>query len=394
MNKKFRYTIIVLLVIVLFSSGCVDDPGKIQKDAEPKFLLLNYNENNKLEAGAFISLLEIKKGEPEITPLDEIYPMGSLSSNVDIRNNRVVMGLHSNFNTDGKSRRSVGIWFDVLSTTWEELPLLPSGNTNRYSYFDVATGKVSESGYVYYLSSSNDISYNDQYLASLVRYNPNTDELEQAEPPAFFVLEQPEKGGDTETGQFKRDFYPSDNGRYVYGVVEAFGVSGGSYHWDYEILFKYDFQLDKYTRLGDSSDKHVTLIGMNSSRTELLYYSKIGSDYQRKIVNTETNVVNEVTISGGQGLTNTSRWNSNGYCPGETNNTIGVYDLMNNSKHDIRTPSRPYSAQFSPNGGNIYFMMMSATNNYLCKTSDISATATIDTICALSSTVNEFMIVK
>lgn len=394
MNKKFRYTIIVLLVLVLFSSGCVDDPGKIQKDAEPKFLLLNYNENNKLEAGAFISLLEIKKGEPEITPLDEIYPMGSLSSNVDIRNNRVVMGLHSNFNTDGKSRRSVGIWFDVLSTTWEELPLLPSGNTNRYSYFDVATGKVSESGYVYYLSSSNDISYNDQYLASLVRYNPNTDELEQAEPPAFFVLEQPEKGGDTETGQFKRDFYPSDDGRYVYGVVEAFGVSGGSYHWDYEILFKYDFQLDKYTRLGDSSDKHVTLIGMNSSRTELLYYSKIGSDYQRKIVNTETNVVNEVTISGGQGLTNTSRWNSNGYCSGETNNTIGVYDLMNNSKHDIRTPSRPYSAQFSPNGGNIYFMMMSATNNYLCKTSDISATATIDTICALSSTVNEFMIVK
>lgn len=394
MRNPFHFIGIIFIGIMLLSSCAIDEPLNNKKDSEPKFLLLNYSDNNKLETGAYISLLEIKKGDAEVTPLDEIFPNNSLSANADIKNNRVVMGLHSSFNTEGKSRRSVGIWFDILATSWYELPLLPSGSENRYTYFDVATGKVSESGYIFYLSSSNDISYNDQYRASLVRYNPDNDVLEQADHPEAFVLEQPEVGGDTETGQFKRDFYPSSDGRYVYGVIEAFGVSGGAYHWDFEILFKYDFQLNRYTRIGDSEDKHVTIIGMNSSRTELCYTSKIDGSYVRKFVNTETNNVKDVTITGGQNLYNTSRWNSNGYCSGETNNTIGVYDLMTDSKHNIHTPSRPYHAQFGPNGDNIYFMMMSTTGSYLCKTSDITESATIDTICALSTTVNEFLIVK
>lgn len=400
MKKLFYLPIIILAGLSLFSSCSKDE---LEHDAssedntsnsEQKFLVLNYSDNNKLEAGASISLLEIKNGSPKITPLDEIFPNGSLSANVDIENNRVVMGLHSTFNTDGKSRRSVGVWFDVLSSTWQKLPLLPAGSTSRYVYFDVSTGKVSESGHIYYLSSSNDASYNDQYRASLVRYNPETDLLEQANHPESFVLEQPEKGLDTETGQFKRDFYPSADGRYVYGVVEAFGLSGNIYHWDYEILFKYDFKSNKYTRLGDVGDKHVTIIGMNSSKTELLYYSSAGGTITRKIVNTETNTTREVTISGGQGLANTSRWNSNGYCSGETNNTIGVYDLKNNSKSDIRTPSSPYYAQFSADGKRIYFMIKSSKGNYLCQTSNISASAKVDTVCQLSTTINEFMIVK
>jgi len=381
---------------VFFIASCIfpDEPGSNTKDSDTKFLLLNYSDNNKLETGAYISLLEIKKGEPEVTPLDEIYPSGSLSANVDIVNNRVVMGLHSNFNTDGLSRRSVGIWFDMLSTTWEELPILPSGSENRYSYFDVSTGKVSESGHIFYLSGSNDKNYNDQYRASLVRYNPKTDVLETATHPEGFVLAQPEKGGDTETGQFKRDFYPSLDGRYVYGVIEAFGVSGGSYHWDYEILFQYDFQKNEYTRLGDSNDKHVTLIGITSDRSLMLYSSKVAGSYKTRTVNTISNTVSDISITGGQNRTNTSRWNSSGYCSGESNRTIGVYNVLSNSKHDIKTPADPYYSQYSPNGESIYFMLFSKTGNYLCKTSDLTATATIDTVCGLSTLVHEFLVIK
>lgn len=394
MKNQFNYLLIFLLGFFVFSSCIPNDPEENQTNSDAKFLLLNYSENNKLETGAYISALEFEKSEPVITPLDEIFPMASLGANVDIVNNRVVMGLHSNFNTDGKNRRTVGIWFDMFSTTWEELPILASGSTGRYSYFDVATGKVSQSGHIFYLSSSNDASYNDQYRASLVRYNPKTDELEEALPPGSFALEQPEKGSDTETGQFKNNIYPSPDGRYVYGVISAFGVDGGMYHWDYEILFKYDFQLKKYSRLGDATDKHVTLIGINSSKTHLYYWSSASSSYTKKLVNTSTNSIKEVTISGGQGLSNSSRWNNNGYCSGETNNTIGVYDLINDSKHDISTPSRPYYAQFSAGGNSIYFMLVSSKAHYLCKTADLTATTKIDTICSLSTTVNEFMVIK
>lgn len=394
MKNTLKNMIIILMGIVFFIACKEDDPENNANDSELKFLLLNYSENNKLETGAYISLLEMKKGEPEITPLAEIYPIYPLSGHVEIENNRVVMGLHSDFNTDGKSRRYVGIWFDVLSTTWEELPLLPSGSESRYSYFDYNTGKVSKSGYIFYLSSSNDISYNDQYRAGLVRYNPETDELTTAISPVSFTLGQPEKGWDTETGIFGLQLFPSNDGRYVYGYIRAFGVDGGSYHYDYEILFKYDFQLEKYTRLGDSSDKHVKIYGINSSKTELFYSSIIDGIYEMRSVNIETNSVKTLTTKGSENRSNTCFWNSNGFCAGQSNNIIAVYDLINDSKHEIRTPSTPYSAQFSPNGEKIYYMTMSSVGNYLCKTSDTSTTATIDTICAISTSVQEFLIVK
>lgn len=394
MKNKLTFQILALFGLILVSSCSKDDSSDVPPSgSEHKFLLLNYSDADRLEAGATISLLEIRNGEPVINTLDAIYPDNSLSRNVEIRNNRVVMGLHNNFNTDGTNRQRVGVWFDPASFSRNVLPLLPSGN-DRYAYFDVSSGKVSKSGHVFYLSSSNDSWYHDQYRAILVRYNPSTGALDQAPHPGEFAVNQPERGWDTETGQFKGALYPSDDGRYVYGAISTFGVDGGVIHWDYSILFKYDFELNKYTRLGDAPDSDVNVYGINSNGTELYYSSSMGSGSQRKIVNTATNTTRNVTISGGQNYSNTSRWNSNGYCSGESNNTIGVYNLVSDSKEDIRTPSMPYHAQFSPGGDAIYFMMKSSQGNYLCKTSNLTATATIDTVATLSSKVNEFMIMK
>lgn len=399
MKRNHFYPIVILIGLVLFSSCKKDDPADGPKDPQPssssaqKFLLLNYNSSNALGPGAYISLLEIKNGAPVITKLNDFYPLANLNSNVDITKNRAVMGLHSDFNTDGSSRRTVGVWFDVPSTSTSELPLLPAG-TGRYAYFGSATGKVSENGNIFYLSCSNDASYHDQYRAALVRYNPSSSVLEQAQHPDAFILAQPERGWDTETGQYKGDFYPSPDGRYVYGVIEAFGVDGGSLHWDYEILFKYDFQTQTYTRLGDAEDSHVLILGITSDRTQVFYNSQIGSVSKKKIVNTATNTTKPVTITGGQGYKNTSRWNANGYCSGETNRTIGVYDVINDSKHNVTTQADPNYAQFSSGGDAIYFMLKSSQNNYLCKTSNTSASAKIDTVCTLSKSIYEFMVVK
>lgn len=382
----------IVFVLSIFVSGCIPTEDETS-GKDTKFLILHNNSAGKLSTGAYLSQLTVKKGEPQFERLNEIYPASNLNTNVDISNDRVVIGLHTDFNVPGTVRQTNGAWFDIATRNWEQLPLLAPGK-DRYNYFNVVTGKVSESGHIFYLSSSNVISYHDQYLASLVRYNPKTKELLQATDPSGFAKSQPEKGWDTEAAQFKYQFYPSNDGRYVYGVVDAFGVDGGMLHWDYKILFKYDFNTDTYTRLGDSEDRDVIILGITADKNYVAYTSLISNKYYNKLVNTATNVVTTHSIQGGQGFANTSRWNNTGYCSGETNNTIGIYNLVGNTSHNIKTTSRPYYAQFGADGNTIYFMYESGAKKYLCKTSEITASATIDTVCILSADVIDFIVIK
>ncbi|MCF8362794.1 MAG: hypothetical protein K9G70_09255 [Prolixibacteraceae bacterium] len=360
-----------------------------------RFLVLHSNDLGTISEGSYFSLLTIENNEVQYNKLQDIYPsLYYMRDFADINNGRVALGLHTDFNTDGKSRTTVGAWFDIDGEGWEELPLLPSGHKDWFSYFDVRTAKVSKSGHVFYLSSSNDRYYLDTYRASLVRYDPETKELKQATSPGAFAVAQPEKGWDTETANHGNLFFPSDDGRYVYGYVSAFGVDGGSYHWDYEILYRYDFDTDTYTRLGNPGEASVRTIGITSDRQYLAYTSTVDGNHYRNLVNTTTNNVIQTTFTGGQAYNNTARWNKSGYCAAATSNKIGVYNMVEGTKHDIRTPSRPYHAQYDTDGTRIYFMLDTYDGKYLCQTSDNSAEAIIDTLCVLQSDVYEFMVLK
>ncbi|MBN2648948.1 MAG: hypothetical protein JXR50_04310 [Prolixibacteraceae bacterium] len=385
---------VCVLAFFMFSCDESDDGNGGNNGNETKFLVLHTNNLGKVDDGAYLSLLTVNNGEASYTHLHDLYQYGYyLYNNVDINNGRVAIGLHANFNTDGKARRTVGAWFDIDGGEWEELPILPSGD-GRFAYFDVATAKVSKSGHIFYLASSNDMYYLDQYRATLVRYNPETGELLSSLSPGSFAVAQPEQGWDTETAMHGVPFYPSDDGRYVYGFARAFGLDGGSYHYDYEILFRYDFETDSYTRLGNVDDNHVRVLGITSDRQYLAYTSTVDGNYYRNLVNTTTNNVIQTTLTGGQAYDHTSRWNKSGYCAAATNNKIGVYNMVEGTSHDINTPSRPYHAQYDTDGSRIYFMLDTYDGKYLCRTSDNSAEATIDTVCVLQSDVNEFLIVR
>lgn len=94
------------------------------------------------------------------------------------------------------------------------------------------------------------------------------------------------------------------------------------------------------------------MYGLTSDGRELLYNGSTG----RKLVNVNTAAIREITITGGQAYTNTSRWNDSGYCSGETGNIIWVYNLLSDERHSIKTPATPYYAHFSADGKRFYFM--------------------------------------
>jgi hypothetical protein len=389
--------IFIFTLLFLFCSCTSFDtpPNEKEDEKTTKFLLLQTNTENKLAEGAYLSMLYVNnKGQSSISKVADIYPPRTLRENADIFGTRLAIGLHNDFNEEGSTRKTKGAWLDTNENSWKEVPLFPTGSEYRYSYYDASTTKVSESGHVFYHSSSNESWYHDQYIPTIVRYDPKTDKLEAAISPKGFVLAQPEKGWDTETGQTGRQFYPSPDGRYVYGVIDAYGVDGGVIHWDYKILFKYDFQTQQYTRIDEAEDRSVNIMGITSDKKYVAYTSSVSGQIKRKMVNTATNSTTVFTLAGGQAYAHPSRWNSSGYCSGETNNTIGVYNLISDQSHNIKTQTVPYYAQFSPNGDFIYFMIETAKGNYLCRTSNITATATIDTVCALPANLIDFLVVR
>lgn len=385
-----KTTLFILICAITMALSSCSSSSKSDDGSTYEFLTLHYNNDNQLNEGAYLSILKVKDGEVSYEKLAEIYPHNSLRDNVSIINNCLAIGLHRNFNSETPKGQTNGAWMDLSGGDYQILPLVPPGDY-RYSFFSPTSAKISESGHVFYISGSNYLTYSDGYVGTLVRYNPKTQQLDQAKSPAPFAVNQPEKMWDTETGQFHSLFYPSKDGRYVYGVIETYGVDGGVLHWDYKILFEYDFEKDEYTRLGDSEDNQVTFYGMTSSGREILY-SGAG---ELKVLNLSSKRVSVINIRGGQGFSNNiTRWNSNGYCSGETNNTIGVYNIITDEVTTIETPSYPRYTQFSPDGNQLYFLHESSKGKVICKTSNLTEEARIDTICAIAPSVQEFLVIK
>lgn len=359
-------------------------PGDSQQ-----FLTLHLNANNKLEEGAYLSILKIKGKEASYQKLNNLYPPNDLRRSVEIKNNCVAIGLHTDFNAGSNLSQTSGAWFDIIDGTHQTLPLPPE-ETGHYAFCAEGSVKVSNSGHIFYLATNCDSDFG----LMLVRYNPNTGNLDTAPDPTPFAVNQSGQGRDAETGRYRKEFYPSTDGRFVYGAIETFDADGGASKWNCKTLFKYDFDTQEYTQLGKANDNQVLILGMTSDGSDLLYNSSSG----RKLVNVNTNSFSEINMiaseTGGATNTSTSSWNSTGYCSIESNNSIGFYNVHSNEITSIRTPDRPSLVQFCADGTKLYFMLNSAGGKYLCRTKNLSQNAPIDTLCKLSPEVTEFMVIK
>ncbi|MBN2280943.1 MAG: hypothetical protein JXQ65_10205 [Candidatus Marinimicrobia bacterium] len=381
--------IVFVTILTLFFIQCnwfESSTKSKKKDTEAVTFLALYLPGGNLSMGndKLIALIEVKNGKSEFSPLADLYPYNDeLVKYVDINNDFLVMGLHRDFNEDKTTR---GVWLDIDSGNQTDLPIFRLDSESEYPYFQSNTARISDNGYILYLSATNNRYYGDTYRPYLIRYNPADGTHRVAPSPNSFIVNQPEKGNDTEAGQFGTHTAISPDGRYAYGNIDAFGVSG-NIHWDYEILFQYDFENDQYKRLGEEGDADVNFLGMTRDGRYLVYTN----GYQKKLYNLQTEEVKEFSIYATN--FNPLQSNSNGFC---RTTSIGIYyqDLVDDQEIQVIHSNKTSNAHFSEDGSTIYFTMGGSDVNYICKSLDLQENTDWDTLATVSKEFKDFLLVR
>ena len=381
-----KRTYLILFLATFLLMNCDSSTKSKNKDGESLSFLTYYYPGNDLLLGneKQLVLLEIEDGEVNYSSFMNIYPYGhNFFESADINNNSFAMGLHSDFN-EGYSVK--GVFVDIVTKTQYNLPTVGASEDSDYPYFQGQTAKVSDNGFVLYLSATNDKYYGDEYRPYLIRFDPKTNEHKVAISPNSFVLSQPEKGGDTEAGLINRNVFISPNGRYAYGHINAYGVSG-NIHWDYEILFQYDFETDQYERLGEDGENHVAFHGLTNDGKNIIY----SSSYVKKIYNldTKTSTTTELYIPG----FTAAQINNYGVCDDGTTG-IYYYNYLNNNTVHVIDTYRPKFVHFNDEGNSIFFTLEGTENNYICKTQDLQENTTWDTLATVSKEIYGTMVIK
>lgn len=374
MKRTLFITSFLLLIVVL--SNCSDDgnpvdPNDSNNSNEASFLAFYKPGNTKiLGANKLLAKLTVKGKEISYSTFLDVYPDGDgLVNHCDIQNNMLAM---DPFWRDFDNQ---GICMELTSDTYQYLPLVDPSHDSDYSYFNGRTANVSHNGYIIYSSATNDKYYGDEYRPFLLRHNPKDDKTDIAVDPKQFALSQPEKGSDTEMAQFNRNIFCSTDGKYAYGHLEAYGTEGGGIHWDYNILFRYDFDAKEYKRLGDSEDDNVSIIAMGSDRTWILY----SNNYDHKVLNLTTGNITKTTINTVNVKKNS--WGKNGACVGATNGKLYYKDFVNNQEIVVcNTAGTPSNTMFSKNGDKIFFTLSDYSNKYLCVTESLEEGCNYDTL--------------
>ena len=384
-----KKVILIALMMTIFLNYCnlFDSSSNSKKKGSSQQFLAFYKPGNEQVLGTtkLIARVDVKNGKAEYSSFLDIYPYGDHFWNYsDVNDNKLVMALHKDFK-EGYVYN--GVYVDLNSKNQVTLPLVQPDEDSDYPFYQAATGVISDNGMIVYMTGTNDKYYGDQYKPYLIRYNPADNSYKVAASPASFALSQPEKGSDTETGQINRTIAVSPDGRYAYGVVSAFGVDGGSYHWDYEILFQYDFETDQYTRLGEEGDDDASFYGISADGKKLFYSNR----YTKKVYDLTTQTVSEFDIYST--TFNPQQANNNGFI---RNATTGIYyqDLVNNQEIEVIRKYYTTNALFGEDGKTVYFILEGSENNYICQIDELIEDTEWDTLATVPKELKHFKLLK
>jgi len=391
--KKISFFLLSFLFIVF--SGCQKDDStdpennddNNNSNIENVDFLAYYkpNSENVLGTEKLIALISVRNGELSYSAYLNVYPQTSMIANCDINDNTLVIGLNS---ADFENK---GAYLVLDQESAYYLPLIEPEQTSDYAYYQPTTGDVSDNGYIIFSEATNDISYGDEYNPYLLRFNPSDNTYQVAPDITPFTLAQPEVGSDTEKGIISRNIFASPDGRYAYGYVDAMGTEGGGIHWDYNILYKYDFETQQYTRLGDANDDDASIIAMTSDRRYIIY----SNHSDTKVLDLETGNITYTDMNTVNVQKNA--WGPNGCCVGTSNSDLYYKDFVNNTEYVVCSSSGYgwiYNTMFSANNDKIYFLLEGTDANFLCVTSGITEGSTYDTIGSVPLEMHDMIMVK
>lgn len=300
------------------------------------------------------------------TITNQIYPPQgyggrwyTLKEAADANKQYCIMDLHKDFN-EGRSNYAALI--NLLSGVYEKLPLPPARNDSHFSYYQEGSGKVGQA-HVFYIASDTHKAYGDDTRSAFLRYDINRKNYTQAKACDSFIVGQPEKKADTEACLRSSLFIPSADDRYIYGAMTGWGVDGGQNHYDYTILYQYDFDTSTYTRLGEDSD--VGFAGATSDAKHLLY-----TDHDAyKVYSVDSSTVKTLHNISYIGNPSRSQWNQSGYLNGPN-----YYNILADSKTEViaNNTNNIKTSQFAPDGNSIYFVLKSEPT-VVYQTDDLSA---------------------
>ena len=129
------------------------------------------------------------------------------------------------------------------------------------------------------------------------------------------------------------------------------------------------------------------------------YWDYDGSKNHFKIYNTSSGTVETREYYNTDTRLNAASWNQKGFVTGgdgSTTTRLAYHNIVDNEYVVIAdfSQNRPRNSQFSPDGDFVYFCFYGETENYFCKTADLSAGSEIDTLYSYSKEIVDWLVVK
>jgi hypothetical protein len=368
-------------------SDAASGTGAAPKSAVARFLIFQPEpKDEKLNKAP--KLLSIDdSGTVKTQPIDaSVYPRQGYGGswkflyNIDAYGNNYVMTLHQDFDSkDGYTSNAALV--DVSAGSHKLLPLVDAEDTRHYKYYLTGSARMDRSQHVFYVSATDHVSYGDDPGRFYIRYAISDGSRDQAIPCTAFIKAQPEKGVDTEDCIMSQHYLPSNDGRYIYGNMTGDGVDGGVNHYDYTVLYQYDFDTKQYARLAPG-ERDVTFRGVTSDGRHIVF----SNDGTLKVLDLASGTVRSLKNIQHwplDGYYMPNKWNGSGVLVGTT---VALYfvDVVNDREF-VLVDQRVDNEQFAEKGDAVYFTLHDEATQTLYKTKGLVEKGPYDVVATLGA---------
>lgn len=404
MKKEIVYLPAIIICLTLFTWSCESDDTSPSGDfsSQHQFVAMHWNADSN--APPYFSLLNIDNGEPDFNHLTDVYPYYTTSFNAwkqSFHQANGVLGftLHEDLsetvtNNHGEElTRWTGAWMDMRDGEMHELPTLNpcfdfgyDSGCGRYSFTRRNSVRIGKSGHVFYVAMSRYTAggWHTEPRYRIIRLDPQTGEYEVSPLISGWTNGQPEINAETYGLASIRDLLPTADGRHVYGITSAWGISGGNLIGSNDLLFRYDFDAEEYSRV-DEVPYNISLIGITADDRNILYWD---ADFDRYRYDTHTGQSIRLDEANPGFSYQTMMHNQGGIGGAYPLRQLWHGNIIEDKIYKIPVPNHPDKPVFSADGSQVYFRYRNSEINYLLRLNNLTEEATVDTVAILPQNVH------